>query len=344
MRGILDNPVLELVGVFVYSPEKVGRDAGALCDRPEVGIKATNDCDAIIAANPDVVIYTPFTGDVDECVQLLENGINILSTNLFFHVGGIRGKVKERLQAAGERGNASIYITGINPGWINSMTTAVTGICSRVDRVWIHEAADCSGYESPATWNYFRMGQHGVDAATIELAKTWLVMFKDAAERIAESLGLELDEMDFTCDYATAAERVDLGWFVMEKGTNAAVRGRWDGKIRGETRVRMQITWYLTRLLAEGWEIYDDAYNIRIDGAPSLHLRISMTDSAPSPVDGAWDGSATTSYAAINAISQVSAARPGVLTLHDIGLPYAPVGEWEREGGNGWGVRAQQID
>ena len=51
MRGILDNPALELVGVFAYSPEKVGQDAGALCGRPDTGIKATNQIDAIIATN-----------------------------------------------------------------------------------------------------------------------------------------------------------------------------------------------------------------------------------------------------------------------------------------------------
>ena len=43
LRGILDNPDLELAGVFAHSPEKAGQDAGALCGRPDTGIKATND-------------------------------------------------------------------------------------------------------------------------------------------------------------------------------------------------------------------------------------------------------------------------------------------------------------
>src|ERR1700712_93134 len=96
MRAILDNPTLELVGVYAHSPEKAGQDAGALCGRPDTGIKATNSIDEVIAAKPDVVVYTPFTGDVDELAKLLENGINVLSTNLLFHVGGVRGEVKDR--------------------------------------------------------------------------------------------------------------------------------------------------------------------------------------------------------------------------------------------------------
>lgn len=325
-RAVLDNPDYALVGVHAFSPEKVGQDAGALCGRPETGIRATGDIAAVIAARPDVVIYTPFTGDVDDLVVLLENGINVLSTNLLFHVGGLRGAVRDRLEAAAQKGGASLYITGINPGWINSIATAITGICGRVDCVSIYESADCSTYESPETWNHFRMGQHGVTPEGIEAAKTWLVMFKDAVERVAESLGFQLDDVDFYCDYATAAERVDLGWFVMEQGTNAAVRAGWNGKIAGKTRVRGQITWYLTRKLAEGWDIDEDEYHLVVDGAPGVDLRMHFTDPARSSVDGAWSPTATTSYATVNAIRQIVEARPGVLTLHDIGLPHAPGG------------------
>ena len=327
-RAILDNPTMELVGVYAHSPDKVGQDAGALCGRPDTGIKATNKIDDIIAAKPDVVIYTPFTGDVDEVVRMLENGINILSTNLFFHVGGVRGAVKERMEAAGRKGNASIYITGINPGWINSIATAITAICNKVDCVSIYESADCSGYKSPETWNFFRMGQKGVTDEVVEAAKTWLVMFKDAAERVAEGIGLTVEEFDFYCDYATAAERVDLGWFLMEKGTNVAVRAGWNGKIAGKTRVRTQITWYLTTKIAEDWDIDEKEYHLVVDGQPQVDLHMHFNNPVET-ADGPWDPTGTTSYATVNAAHQIKNARPGVLTLHDIGLPYAPAGDWE---------------
>lgn len=326
LRAILDGPDYELVGVHAFSPEKVGQDAGALCGRPDTGIKATGDIAAVVALKPDVVVYTPFTGEVDELVTLLENGINVLSTNLLFHVGGVRGDVKDRLEAAAQKGRASLYITGINPGWINSIATSITAICGRVDCVSIYESADCSGYESPETWNYFRMGQHGVTPEVVEAAKTWLVMFKDAVERVAESLNFQLDDVDFYCEYATASEKVDLGWFVMEKGTNAAVRAGWNGKVAGETKVRGQITWYLTKKLAEGWDIDEDEYHLVVDGAPSVDMRMHFTNAADSSIDGAWSPTATTSYATVNAIRQIVEAKPGVLTLHDIGLPYAPDG------------------
>jgi hypothetical protein len=146
MRSVIDNPAQELVGVYAYSPDKVGKDAGALCGRPDTGIKATNDIDALIALKADAVIYTPFTGDVDEVARLLESGANVLSTNLFFHVGGVRGAVQDRLEAACRRGDSSLYITGINPGWIDSVAVALTGVCGRVDCVSIYESANCATY------------------------------------------------------------------------------------------------------------------------------------------------------------------------------------------------------
>lgn len=328
-KAILDDPRLELVGLYAHSPDKAGIDAGQLCGRSETGVKATNDSDALIGLGADVVVYTPFTGDVEEAVRLLEAGTNVISTNLFFHVGGIRGEVKERLEAACRRGNSSLYITGINPGWINSVTTALTAVCRKVDQVAIYESADCATYESPGTWSYLGMGQKGATDEVMAAAKTWLVMFRDAVERVGEALGLSFEDVEFYCEYATAAERIDLGWFVMEQGTNAALRAGWKGKAGGRDAVIGQVTWYLTRKLAEGWAIDDDEYHLVVTGEPGVDVRIRF-DNPDRASDGSpWDPTWTTAMPTVNALFQIKAARPGVLTLQDMGLPHAPVGAWE---------------
>lgn len=329
-KAILDDPRLELVGLYAHSAEKGGLDAGALCGRPDTGVRATNDIDALIALKPDVVVYTPFTGDVDTVIRLLESGIDVISTNLFFHVGGIRGEVRDRLDAAGKRGGASLYITGINPGWINSVTTALTAVCRKVDTVSIYESADCSSYASPETWSYLGMGQKGATPEVLAAAQTWLVMFRDATERVGEALGFAFDDVEFYCDYATAAERIDLGWFVLEQGTNAALRAGWNGKVGGRTAVRAQVTWYLTEKLAEGWEIDHNEYHLVVEGEPGIDTRIRFDNPATASDGSPWNPTSTTAMPTVNALFQLKAARPGVLTLHDMGLPYAPAGVWPR--------------
>ena len=49
IRHLVDNPVYELVGVYVTSPEKLGRDAGELAGIPATGVLATGTVDEIVA-------------------------------------------------------------------------------------------------------------------------------------------------------------------------------------------------------------------------------------------------------------------------------------------------------
>ena len=328
MRAVLDDPRLELVGVFAHSPGKVGKDAGPLCGRPECGVLATDSVDALIATDADTVLYTPFEANLDHAVRLLEAGMDIISTNLFLNVGGVVGEVRERLEAACAKGGSSIYITGINPGWVNSMTVATTAICRDVEKVTLIESADCSVYESVETWGFLGMGEPG--GATPELmdrARAWLILFRDAVLRMGEALEYEFEDIEFFCEYATAAEKVDLGWFCMEQGTNAALRGGWNGKVNGRTVVNLTVVWYLTKNLAEGWEIDEDQHRIIVEGDPHVDLRLRYTPPAHWK-NHDWD--TMTALPAVSAIFDIKAARPGVLGLIDVGLPRSPAGVWEK--------------
>lgn len=325
LRGILDDPRLELVGVYAYGADKTGVDAGALCGRPACGVRATNDIAALLALKADTVIYTPFMADLDHVLRILESGADVISTNLFLNVGGIQGEVRDALDAAGKRGNASLLITGINPGWVNMMMASMTAICRQVDCVSVTESADCSVYESVETWTTLGMGMAEATPAIREAAYNWMIMFRDAVFRMAGALGYVLDDTEFSVDFATASETVDLGWFRMAQGTNAAIRAAWSGKVNGKTVVRNRIIWYLTRKLNEGWEIDDDQYHLEITGEPGVNARIRMTP-PPHWTNNDWES--MTALPAVSAAFNVKAARAGVLDLADAGLVCAPAGVW----------------
>ena len=327
-RAIIDDPRLKLVGMFAHSPDKVGKDAGELCGRADVitGVKATSDVDALVRMKADAVLYTPFEANLDHAVALLESGKDVVSTNLFLNVGGITGKVKKRLEKACKKGNSSLYVTGINPGWVNSITAALTAVCRKVSKVHLIESADCSVYESVETWSFLGIGEPG--GATPELmqrAEAWLILFRDAVQRIGDAIEVKYDDIEFFCEYATAAETVDLGWFKMEKGTNAALRGGWIGKVGGEERVRLTVIWYLTTKLAEGWEIDPDQHRIEITGEPDVTMRLRYTPT-PGWTNHDWD--VMTALPAVSALPDIKKARAGILGLVDVGLPRAPVGLW----------------
>jgi hypothetical protein len=326
LRAILDDPRLELVGVFAHSPDKTGKDAGELCGRPATGITATADIDALIALGADSVLYTPFEGNVDHAVRLLEAGMDVVSTNLFLHSGGVQGAVRERLEAAAQRGGSSLYVTGINPGWVNAITAAMTAVCRQVESVTLVESADCSVYESIETWGYLGIGEPGgMTPELMERARSWLILFQDAVVRVGDALGYTFDDIEFFCEYATASQTVDLGWLKMEQGSNAALRGGWDGKVGGKTVINLTVVWYLTKHLAEGWDIDEDQYHLTIVGEPNIDTRIRFSPPAHW-TNHDWD--TMTALPAVSALLDIKAARPGVLGLRDVGLPYAPAGAW----------------
>ena len=325
LRAILEDPRLELVGVYAYSDSKVGVDAGELCGRAPCGITATNNIDELLALGADTVFYTPFMADLEHAEKLLESGLDVVSTNLFVNVGGVRGAAGERLEAACQRGGSSLYITGVNPGWVNTVAVALTATCRRVDCVSVLESADCSGYHSPETWLTLGMSKPGVTDEILENTRNWLQMFGDTAARMADALGYNLDELRFSAEHATASETVDLGWFCMEKGTIAAVRGGWDGIVDDRAVVKTRITWYLTDRLNEGWQFDDNHYQLLVEGDPGINTRIRFEPPA-SWEHGDWE--ILTALPAVNSAFNVRNAPAGIVSLHGLGLVTAPAGLW----------------
>ena len=49
VHAIVENSLLELVGCYAWSPDKVGRDVGELCGIDPLGVLATDDVAALIA-------------------------------------------------------------------------------------------------------------------------------------------------------------------------------------------------------------------------------------------------------------------------------------------------------
>lgn len=325
LRGVIDDPRLELVGVFAYSEDKAGVDAGPLCGRADTGVLATTDIDVLLALRADTVIYTPFMADLDHVTRLLESGLDVISTNLFLNVGGIQGQTRERLAAACQRGDSSLHITGVNPGWINAMAAAMTAVCRDVQTVSVFESADVSVYESAETWRALGISLPEATPEVIDIAKMWLSTFRDSVERMSVALGFDLDDTEFVIEYATASETVDLGWLRIEKDTIAALRGGWNGRVASKTVVNSSVAWYLTKNLNQDWQFDDDHYVIEVKGEPVVRTRIRFV---PPESWGNHEWDTMTAMPAVNAIFDVAEARAGILTLKDAGLPCAPARVW----------------
>ena len=149
LRGILDHPDLELVGVKVYSDDKDGVDAGELVDRAPVGVPATTDVGALLSGPVDCVLYTPRTPSVDEVCRILSSGANVVTTAFAFHPARTDAADRDRLLAACQAGDSSLHGTGLNPGNLGaSCRWRMAGMCREISQVSVQERADWSMYDS----------------------------------------------------------------------------------------------------------------------------------------------------------------------------------------------------
>ena len=84
--GIVAHPALELVGLWVHSDAKAGQDAGTLCGIDPVGVIATQDADALLALDADVICYTASSdirpdAVVDDLCRMLAGGKHVVGTS-----------------------------------------------------------------------------------------------------------------------------------------------------------------------------------------------------------------------------------------------------------------------
>lgn len=323
VAAIAVDPGLELVGCYAWSPEKVGRDVGELCGIDPLGLAASDDVDALLALRPDCVVYNPMWPSIDELVRILGAGVNVVSTAAF--VNGRRlGPDRKRLVDACERGRASLFGTGVSPGFVEQLGIVCAGISERIDKVTISEAAHTMGYDSPETEKPAGFGRPIDDPELPGMAAEGTAVFGEAVALVADALGVELDEIVCVPEYAKALEDLDLGSWQIAKGSVAGVAASWQGRVGGKTIVELNVRWKKAPVLEPDWKI-EDGWQIEVQGLPTVHTKVSFLPppdfEAKSLADFMVLGHVMTAMPAINAIPAVVAAAPGIVTYNDIALP-----------------------
>jgi hypothetical protein len=112
-----DRDEFDVVGVYAFSPDKVGRDAGTTAGVAPVGVLATDDIDAPVAATPDCVLYTPRIIDYPLVTRLLRAGINVVTT-CDFHTGTHHLENWVAFTAAALHGGATFLGTDFEQGFV----------------------------------------------------------------------------------------------------------------------------------------------------------------------------------------------------------------------------------
>ena len=323
VRAVVEHPEMELVGCYAWSSDKSGIDVGELVSMPALGVTASNDIDALFALKPDCVSYTPKFANLDELVRILEAGINVVATAGIL-VGDYFGpEGKERLEKACERGNSSLFGSGMNPGMLNLLGLVSAGICDEVESITVTESVDSTGYDSPETEIPCGFGRPIDDPELTQLAKQGTAVFGDSVLMMANALGIELDEVHFEAEFAKTTAELDLGSWSIGAGCVAGIKCFWQGRVNGKTLLNLRTVWRKGQTLEPDWEI-DHAYTVRVEGQPAVESKMQILPGknfqGKTFADFMVLGMVATAMPAIQAIPAVVAAAPGVLTYADLPL------------------------
>ena len=321
LRAVIEHPDLELVGVYVYSDAKAGRDAGDLCGVAPTGVVATRDVeDDPGAAKPDCVLYMADRADIDVLCRLLESGANVVTTRSEFHrPAGIDPAVRERIEAACRQGGASLHSTGSSPGFITeAMPLVLTSVQRRLDRLTIEEFADMSSRNSPEL--IFDLMGFGRDPATFDPRGVEL----HGGAAFGGSLGVVADALA-----TAAATRSSRRGEVAVARHDGGDRGRQD-RGRHDRRAADERDRHATGPAAADLQrqlVPDDGRRAGVgparDGlAPdwsrvTFPLDVDIRFPVP-PDEWAATSPGVTAHRPVNAIPYVCAAEPGIRTITDL--------------------------
>ncbi|WP_156409408.1 NAD(P)H-dependent amine dehydrogenase family protein [Mycobacterium sp. Root265] len=323
VKATLARPDLSVVGAYAHSPEKVGVDVGTLCgiDR-ELGVYATNDVSALLALAPDCIVYTPLHFEVAEVQQILRAGVNIVTSAEFLTGLNLAPDDRTLIEAAAREGGATIFGSGMNPGYAQMIAAVSSGLSSNVRHASMTESVDVSQFIGDANFQSVGWGRPKDDPSHADDVRRGTVVFAEAVDVFARLMGIVVDEIRCDVAFAHTTEDVVADGVSLPAGHVGGMDVKWYGTRDGREVLAVNQRWIATPLLEPAWTV-EHGYRIDIAGDPNVHVKVDLMPTAedlaeltPSRMRGI--GLRITAAPLINAIPAVCAAAPGIATYADI--------------------------
>ena len=329
VRAVLARDDLELVGAYVRSAEKQGRDVAELCGLPHpTGIRATRDVGTLLALEPDCVVYTPLHFDVDEVVRILGAGVNVVTSSEFMTGRGLGAERQRAVEAAAQRGKASIFGSGMNPGFAQVLAALATGISRDVRHVRVMESVDVTLFAADSNMDGLCWGRSPDDPDVKPQVERATAVFADGVDALARVLGVEDYEARCTVETAVATRDLDIPGRPIAAGTIAGLDVRWEAVVAGTPVIEVHQRWVMGKDLEPKWKV-THGYAAEVAGDPKVRLQLSILPAGDLSGFGVAEmraiGLRITALPLVEAIPAVCAAPPGIRTYADLPLVAARI-------------------
>ncbi|MAT90986.1 MAG: dihydrodipicolinate reductase [Halioglobus sp.] len=329
IRAVLSHADLQLAGVVVANPDKVGLDAGEIAGVAATGIRATDDWQSLLDSNPDAVVYTA-TADtrpqeaMADLLACLAAGINVVSTSFyaFLHPHSAPQEVLAPVTDVCRASGASLFISGIDPGWVMDWLPVVaSGAVSGIRELRTREIFNYALYDQPQVVREVIGFGTSMDELPMMLHDFAIEMvWAPMVRLVGDALGKPVERIEIEVQRRPLQRTVEVqGMGRFEAGTQGAFRFEVRGFHGGRA---LYVLEHVTRIdddCAPDWPYPPQGrgcHQVIISGDPDLHLTVHGEDHHEPGAAGG--GNASAANWVVNALPAVCAAPPGVVTAFDL--------------------------
>lgn len=326
IQGVLRHPELELVGCWVHSADKDGRDVGELIGEDPIGVAASTDVDALLATDADCVMYSPLLPDDQVVIKILRSGKNVVTPVGWVYPDRDNPSVRA-IEEAALAGGVTLHGSGIHPGGITErFPLMISSLSSAITHVRAEEFSDIRTYNAPlVVREVMGFGLTPEQAMSGPIAALLEAGFKQSARMVADQLGFRAEpRIRSTQEVAVAVSGTDELVVPMEAGTVAARRFRWQAIVDDEPVVTAAVNWLMCEVeLDPPWTLGPDGerFEVEVTGDPDVSLTFKGLQ-PESVAEGLKrnPGVVATANHCVSAIPYVCEAGPGIKTYLDLPL------------------------
>jgi len=319
-RNIISKVDLKMVGVHDSRVDYVGKDVGTLLGLEECGVKINgNPMEMIEASNPDLVVIATnsFVSVVkDQIASVVKKGVNVITiAEQMAHPFFTHPEEAEELHNLAVRHGVTILGTGVNPGFVlDTLVIALTGAALNVKKIRAARINDLSPF-GPTVMETQGVGtsKEAFEKGIADGSIVGHIGFEQSIYMIAEAMGWTIDRIEQERKPIISNVLRETKYVKVEPGMVAGCNHTAKAYMGDQCVIELEHPQQVKPEL----EKVDTGDYIWIEGNPDLSLCIKPE----------IPGGKGTIAVATNMIPAVIEADAGLLSMSDLPIPRALIGE-----------------